>query len=132
MISRAIETWSGWPTWAKWASGIGAVVFIDAAIVASGERNFIAAFAEQATAIVLRCGLLALTIAGGVWVGIQVAKRTQSWMGWVAGIAVAIVVSLVGSTLAEQIPGVSWRLKAMADTSCHTDWDGRSNPTACD
>ena len=132
MISRAIETWSGWPTWAKWTSGLGAVVVPQAAFSAAGESDFVSGFGQEIVATVLRYGLMVVGVGVGIWMGMQVAKRTRTWFGWTAGLIVFSAVMVFGTNIAEALPGVGWRIKAMNDNTCHTDWDGRSNPTVCD
>lgn len=132
MIQTAIDKWSTLPTWAKWTIGISVVVLIDAVSVARHERDFFAGLAEHSVAIVLRYGTLAITIAAGVWVGMQVAKRSKAWLGWVAGIGAAVAVGLVTMSATAAIPGVGWRIEAMNNSDCYVDWDGRSNPTVCD
>lgn len=104
MISRAIDTWSAWPTWAKWTSGIGVVVLIDAATTAAGERNFFAGLVEHSAAIVLRYGVMALAIGGAIWLGMLVGKRSKAWLGVVAGIAWFAMVSLVALDLVKTLP----------------------------
>jgi hypothetical protein len=132
MISRAIDKWNGWPIWAKWASGIAAVVLFEAVSVASQERNFAAALIEHSAALVLRYGILALAIGGGIWIGMKIAKRSRQWVGWVAGIMVFAIVTIVCYDITEGIPGVGWRMSAMLDNDCVVEWDGRSNATVCD
>lgn len=132
MISRAIDTWNDWPIWAKWTSGIGAVVLIEAVSVASRERNFAAGLIEHAFALVLRYGILAAAVGGGIWIGTMLAKRLGNWVGVVAGIAVFLVVGVGALGWATSLPGVGWRIAAMSSTDCYTDWDGRSNATVCD
>jgi hypothetical protein len=132
MISRAIDTWSAWPVWAKWTSGIGAVVLIEAVSVASQERNFLAGLIEHAAALVLRYGTLALAVGGGIWIGMQIAKRSKTWIGVVGGIGTFLVLGVVGLQIVTGIPGVGWRITAMSSGDCYVDWDGRSNPTVCE
>lgn len=132
MISRAIDSWSAWPVWAKWTSGIGAVVLIEAVSVASQERNFVAGLIEHAFALVLRYGVLVLAVGGGIWIGMQIAKRSKTWLGVLAGIALFLLVGVVGMQVVTSIPGVGWRVTAMVNSDCYTDYDGRSNPTVCD
>lgn len=132
MISRIVDSWTGWPTWAKWASGIAAVVVAQAAITASGERDFLTGFIENIAAIVLRYGVVVGGIALAIWLGIKIAKRTRPSIGWVAGIIIVLVVLRLGSDITRSIPGVGWRVDAMKNDPCHVDWDGRSNPTVCD
>ena len=131
MISRTIDTWNAWPVWAKWTSGIGAVVLIEAVSVASRERNFLAALVEHSVALVLRYGILAAAVGGAVWIGAKIHKRTP-WAGWVVGIGLFFLIGVGGMSVATSLPGVGWRVAAMADSDCRTEWDGRSNPTVCD
>ncbi len=131
MFQSAIDRWSAWPTWAKWASGIGGVVLIEAIGVASQERNFGAALIQHSFALVLRYGVLAAAISGGVWAGMQIGKRSRQWVGWVAGIVLFFAIAFVGYDIARSIPGIGWRITAMMDSDCYVDWDGRSNPTVC-
>ncbi len=78
MISRVVDTWNGWLLWAKWTSGIGAVVLIEAVSVASRERNFLAGMLEHSVALVLRYGGLALALGGAIWIGIKLARRYRA------------------------------------------------------
>lgn len=130
MIQTAIDKWSAWPTWAKWTSGIGAVVLVEAVMVASGERDFAAALVQHIAALILRYGMIALAIGGGWWVGVKVAKRWKPWIGWVAGIAFGLAVVWFGIDAIAAIPGVGDRVMAMGG-GCSVEWDGRSNPTVC-
>ncbi|WP_375598312.1 hypothetical protein [Devosia sp. Naph2] len=131
MIQIAIDKWSAWPTWAKWASGIGTVVLIEAVMVASGERNFFAGLVEHSVAVVLRYGMIALAFGGAYWVGTRIAKRSSNWLGWVAGIVFCLAVIWFGMDIITSLPGVGWRVTAMMNSDCYTDWDGRSNPSVC-
>ena len=132
MISRAVETWSGWPTWVKWTSGLGAVVLLEAVSVASGERDFLTGMVEHSAALVLRYGVLALAVGAGWWVGLKIAERTKTWIGVVSGITLFLLIGGLGLPMVTSIPGVGWRVAAMSSGDCYTDWDGRSNPTVCD
>jgi len=132
MISRTMETWSGWPTWAKWTSGISLAVVVSAASNAAGERDFVAGFINEIVAIVLHYGIWAGGIALGIWAGMRIGKRTRPWIGWVVGIGIGLFGAALVSGAAQDMPGVGWRMKFMADSSCYTDWDGRANPTVCD
>lgn len=131
MIQTAIDKWSALPVWAKWGTGIGAIVLIEAVGVASQERNFAAGLVEHTVALVLRYGLMALGFGGGIWLGAQVARRSKPWLGWVAGAAFAFVVLGVGMNTITSIPGIGWRVTAMMGSDCYVDWDGRSNPRGC-
>ena len=131
MIQTAIDKWSAWPTWARWASGIGALVLIEAVMVASQERDFFAGLVEHSFALVLRYGVLAAAFGGGVWVGMQIGKRSRQWIGWVAGVVVFFGISFVGYAVTTSLPGVGWRITAMMNSDCYVDWDGRANPTVC-
>ncbi len=131
MLQTAVNKWSAWPTWAKWASVIGAIVLIEAVGVASQERDFAAALVQHTIAVVLRYGMIVLAFGGGWWVGTRIAKRSNNGLGWVAGIVFAVAVIWFGLDAIAALPGVGWRVTAMMDSGCYTDWDGRSNPSVC-
>ena len=131
MIQTAVDRWSAWPTWAKWASAIAAIGLLEAVGIASQERDFFAALIQHTLAVVLRYGMLALAIGGGWWVGTKVAKRSKTWLGWVAGIAFGLAVVWFGMDAIGALPGVGWRITAMNSSGCYVDWDGRSNPSTC-
>lgn len=123
----------GWPLWARWASAIGLIVALDAARMAWPERDFIAGFAAAFTAILFKWGAPICAIAAGVWTGVRAADRTNSTaVGWGIGIVVCVVVGGTLFQVADQLPGVGWRLDAMMNDNCYTDWDGRANPVVCD
>ena len=125
--------WSELPTWAKWVFGIGGLFLLQAALSALGEKSIVAATAENFVAYVFQYGSVVGGIAAGLWVGTRLLKRTRSnLLSWTGGIAAAVFVGTIVYGIGGSIPGVAWRLERMALSDCSTDWDGRSNPLACD
>ena len=106
-----MELWRSLPTWAKWAVGITAVIAVQALSVAWDEYRFVAAFAEEFVARLIYLGLMFGPLAAGVATGLWVARRTKTWIGWVIGIAIAVVVFEVVFRTAPHIPGVGWRFE---------------------
>ena len=132
-MDRAISTWMALPLWAKWATAIFGLIFLDSVRSAWGERNFVGGVAESFVAYVLFYGIPIGCIAAGIWIGTNVADRSgKQWLGWFVGVAAAFCVGIGLQIVVSDIPGVSWRLKAINNSDCYTDWDGRSNPVVCE
>lgn len=133
MVDRLFSSWLNWPLWARWASVVGVLGALDAMRMAWPERDFLTGFAQSLVAIAFKYGAPVLSIAAGWWLGAKVARRSNvNWLGWVAGVSIAIGVAFTLYSLAESFPGVKWRLDAMDSDNCYTDWDGRTNPVVCD
>ena len=131
-MERILDLWLRWPIAARWTSGIGILWVVLAAFPALRASHPAAAFGENFVALGIHYGLMAAGLAIGVWAGRWVAERTgKAWLGWTIGIAVFGVVSLAQFPLGDFF-GVSSRLDEMFNSDCYVDWDGRSNPTACD
>lgn len=133
MLVFLFDRWSEWPAWARWTSGIGAIVLLDSVRAAWGERDFVAGVAETFAAYLLYYGGLAGALAAGAWIGSKIAKASsKDWLGWLIGIVTVAVLWLGLANITDHIPGVSWRMKAMGGGDCHAEWDGWSNPVVCD
>ncbi|CAD7044677.1 hypothetical protein REJC140_03852 [Pseudorhizobium endolithicum] len=101
--------------------------------MAWGERDFVSGFFEAFIAVILQWGGIAASFGGAFWAGTSVFRRTERHLlAWPAGILIFAAVALSFQEIGASIPGVGWRLEAMQDSSCYTDWDGRSNPTVCE
>ncbi|TNM65070.1 hypothetical protein [Aliirhizobium smilacinae] len=125
--------WLRLPLWGKWVSGL-AVVFLWSSIgPALNERHFLPALFQNFVALSLHWGLIALAFGGAIWAGLKVAAKTgKSWLGWVVGLVVVVVIAGPVTGLFEGLPGVGKRLSDLGNSDCYTEWDGRSNPVVCD
>ena len=133
MFERAYSAWEAWPLWARMASGVMALFVADSVITAWGTRDFIGNLIEAFFAQILYWGGPLLSIAAGVLVGRWIqAKSRSAGVAWGSGIVTAFVLFGMIELGVREIPGVGWRIEAMRDSNCYTDWDGRSNPTVCD
>ncbi len=132
-MDSIIATWERLPLWAKWVCGISGLFIVTSVWPALHERHFLSSFIEIFIANVLHWGLVIGSFADAIWGGLRVANMTgRGWLGWVAGLVIFGVIGVgIGASL-RKLPGVGWRLDAMSNSDCYTDWDGRSNPTVCD
>ncbi len=97
------------------------------------ERDFVSGFFQSYLAIVLYYAGFLCATAAGIWVGVRAVERSRrNWLGWGAGLVCAVVVYAFFEGVIDEMPGVKWRVDAMRDSNCHTDWDGRTNPVVCD
>ncbi len=119
MFSSAADIWMRLPLWTNWS--------------AWGERDFIDGIAQTFVARVFYYGAMAASLAAGIWSGMATAARSgRNWHGWIVGVAIAVVIYGVIDRAGQALPGVDWRIKAMQNSDCYTDWDGRSNPVVCE
>ena len=133
MLVRLFDRWSEWPTWARWTSGIGAIVLLGSVRAAWGERDFVVGVAETFVAYLLHSGGPIAAMAAGTWIGIKMAKASsKDWLGWMIGIVTFAVLSLGLAIVTDDIPGIGWRMRAIGSSRCHTVLDGSSNSVACD
>ncbi|MCA0279074.1 MAG: hypothetical protein LCH86_24020 [Proteobacteria bacterium] len=133
MLVRLFDRWSEWPIWARLTSGIGTMVLLNSVRTAWGERDFLAGVAETFVAYLLHSGGPIAAMAAGTWIGIKMAKASsKDWLGWMIGIVTFAVLCLGLAMLTDDIPGISWRMKAMGSGDCHTVLDGSFNSLVCD
>ncbi len=123
--------WWNLPTWGKWTTAICGIFALSSLGPAFHEGDPLA-FIENFLALIFRYGTMFGSFAVAVWSGIRIAEHTgRSWLGWVVGICVIALSATVMGTF-ERLPGIGGRMKAMSNSDCYTDWDGRTNPTVCD
>ena len=133
MLVRLFGRWSEWPAWTRWTSGIGAIVLLNSVRVAWGEQDFVVGVAQSFVAYLLHSGGPIAAMAAGAWIGIKMAKASsKDWLGWMIGIVTFAVLCLGLAMLTDDIPGISWRMKAMGSGDCHTVLDGSFNSLVCD
>lgn len=132
-IDRTFSAWLELPLWTRLASGVALIVALDAVRMAWPERNFVSGFFQSYLAIVLYYAGFLSAMGAGIWSGVRAADRSgRNWLGWCAGLLCAVVVYAFFEGVIDEMPGVKWRVEAMRDSNCHTDWDGRANPVVCD
>jgi len=122
-----------WPQWARWASAIAALIGFDAFFFSWGEDDFGSSFTASSAAILIYHARSIGSVAAGIYLGVKVASYfKKSWLGWIVGILCTLTLFEAIDSLKYALPGVPERVRALQDSDCHTDWDGRSNPTVCD
>ncbi len=133
MLDQLLMSWLRLPLWAKWASAICVLVLLDSIRFAWGERDFVDGVVQTFVASIFYYGGMFAGVGTGIWVGIRVAEKSnKNWLGWFVGVIAATVVYGLIDRTASALPGVDWRVKAMRDSNCYTEWDGRSNPVVCE
>jgi hypothetical protein len=94
---------------------VGALA-IDSISAVWGERRPVGGFFEEIIARALNFGMPIAAVAAGFMGGAKVAERTkQTWLGWVAGIALFMFIGAGSYFVIEQIPGVDWRYERIQD-----------------
>jgi hypothetical protein len=111
---------------------LGLIAVVGGIQGAWGDKRPIGGFFEGAIASVLY--IVPLLI---FFVAIAFAEAAQETyqsrpITWLAGIAAFFVFGGIFYTVVDNIPGVGWRFRAMINSDCYVDWDGRSNPTVCE
>lgn len=131
MFEQIKDWWWGLPTWGKWVTAICGVFAVSSIGPAFQEGDPVV-FIENFLALTFRYGIMFGSFALAIWAGIRVAQHYgRSWAGWLVGICIMIMSVTVMGTF-ERLPGIGWRMKAMSNSDCYTDWDGRSNPVVCE
>ncbi len=112
---KIIDAFMELPVWARWFVVILAVMSVDALVMAWGERRPVAAFAEALVATTAYWVTGVGTILLGLWGGVTVARKTlRNWVGWIAGVAIALAAGL-SRLLVKEIPGVGWRVEKIEE-----------------
>ncbi len=91
---------------------VSVAFLIDALFMSWGARPFLYAYFGNLLASVLYWGQIFATFAAGIAAGIAMANRSgRTWLGWVVGILVAGIVSLVIGSFVYDLPNVGWRIE---------------------
>lgn len=115
-VSKQIREWWQSPFGKLIAIWVLAETCFFAIIMSWGDRHPISAFFESLVALIMYSfGGLGLITA--IWAGGRVSEKVQSNMlGWIAGIAVRLGVSVSIFLIAHAIPGVGWRFERISNT----------------
>lgn len=131
MLEKITGWWWGLPTWGKWVSAVCGVFAVSSIGPAFREGDALA-FVENFLALIFHYGIIIGSFTLAIWAGVRAAEHYgRNWTGWLIGLCI-MVFSAMALTTFERLPGVGWRMKAMSNSDCYVDWDGRSNPTVCD
>ncbi|RSB82466.1 hypothetical protein EFR00_30435 [Rhizobium sophoriradicis] len=131
MLDGVVSAWLRLPIWGRWVTGVAALFAASSVGPAIREGDPLA-FVENFLALTFHYGIVIGAFVCAIWGGVKIAERTQTnWVGWATGLAIFVAFVMVMGTF-QRLPGIGWRMKAMSNSDCYVDWDGRSNPTVCD